>query len=168
MAEPYTLSRCHVGRSNVELALLANNCLVYFTACGKAHATSNSDERGGLPRRSGSVTIARIAGVPGGDQTDVNEPDGVLNVGSSSTDIKWETIFPGRELVLVKKKSFRGDLCYEAPTRAVAQPSRSSATGSIDNSPRDSRCKPNASTGFLPSATVGVGACLTPGKAGWC
>ena len=29
----------------------------------------------------------------------------------------------------------RGDLCHEAPTPAVARMSRSSATGSIDNSP---------------------------------
>src|ERR1700732_2939031 len=28
-----------------------------------------------------------------------------------------------------------GDLCHEAPTHAVARPCRSSATGSIDNSP---------------------------------
>ena len=31
-----------------------------------------------------------------------------------------------------------GDLCHEAPTRAVTRTSRSSATGSIDNSPVDS------------------------------
>ena len=29
----------------------------------------------------------------------------------------------------------QGDLCHEAPALPVAQPSRSSATGSIDNSP---------------------------------
>src|SRR6202043_3126922 len=29
----------------------------------------------------------------------------------------------------------RGDLCHEAPARAVARTSRSSATGSVDNSP---------------------------------
>ena len=32
----------------------------------------------------------------------------------------------------------RGDLCHEAPTHAVTRTSRSSATGSIDNSPVDS------------------------------
>src|SRR5207253_7274439 len=32
----------------------------------------------------------------------------------------------------------KGDLCHEAPARAVTRTSRSSATGSIDNSPGDS------------------------------
>jgi len=32
-------------------------------------------------------------------------------------------------------QSPKGGLCHEAPTRSVTRPSRSSATGSIDNSP---------------------------------
>src|SRR5207344_279418 len=33
------------------------------------------------------------------------------------------------------RSAAQGDLCYEAPALPVARPSRSSATGSIDNSP---------------------------------
>src|SRR5262245_39031584 len=33
------------------------------------------------------------------------------------------------------RSAAQGDLCHEAPTRAVTRTSRSSATGSIDNSP---------------------------------
>jgi hypothetical protein len=34
-----------------------------------------------------------------------------------------------------RRAGVRGDLCHEAPTHAVTRISRSSATGSIDNSP---------------------------------
>ena len=49
-----------------------------------------------------------------------------------------------------------GDLCHEAPARAVTRTSRSSATGSIDNSPRvDSSSTDNSRLrGALPRADL--------------
>src|SRR5262249_13178383 len=60
----------------------------------------------------------------------------------------------------------RGDLCHEAPAHAVTRTSRSSATGSIDNSCSQPRTEPTVRIAFLhallESDLAGIGVAPAP------